>query len=130
MIKYDLVCCGCRHVFETWFRSSEDYDLQEKKGLLECPACSSQSVKKTIMAPNIHTSEKQAAARKELAELKKYVKTNFEDVGDRFTEEAVSMWRGETEVRDIHGIVGPEDKTQLEEEGVPYIPLPGGREDA
>ena len=36
MIRYDLNC-EAGHGFESWFRSSGDYDLQRKKRLVECP---------------------------------------------------------------------------------------------
>lgn len=131
MIKYSLNCADCENQFEAWFRSSEDYDHQEGQNLIECPICESKSVTKAIMAPRVHTSKKQESVKKELAELKKYVRQNFEDVGERFTEEAISMWHGDSEMRDIHGTVTPEDHERLKDEGVPYTPLPWGtKEDA
>ena len=41
------------HPFEAWFASSEDYDGQAERGLVECPFCGSRQVRKQIMAPAV-----------------------------------------------------------------------------
>ncbi|HCY54983.1 MAG TPA: DUF1178 domain-containing protein, partial [Oceanicaulis sp.] len=40
MIRYALQCDE-GHGFEGWFSSSDDYESQEKRGLVECPECGS-----------------------------------------------------------------------------------------
>ncbi len=52
MIKYTLQC-DSGHGFETWFRSSDEFDKLQGLGLVECPDCGSTSVRKAIMAPNV-----------------------------------------------------------------------------
>jgi hypothetical protein len=52
MISFDLKC-QCGHVFETWFRSSADYDDQQLRGLIACPICNGTSIGKAVMAPNV-----------------------------------------------------------------------------
>ena len=52
MIKYGLICDN-DHNFDGWFGSSSDFDSQRKRGLLECPVCSSSSIEKSLMAPAV-----------------------------------------------------------------------------
>lgn len=61
MIRYQLKCKR-KHEFDSWFRSSADYDQQQVEGLLSCPHCGSKSVEKALMAPNVSTSRRKAAA--------------------------------------------------------------------
>ena len=50
MIRYALIC-EHGHDFEGWFGASADFDDQAARGLLACPVCASQAVRKQIMAP-------------------------------------------------------------------------------
>jgi hypothetical protein len=52
MIKYALQC-DKGHGFESWFPSSASYDTQVKRKLVDCPICSSTTIEKQIMAPNV-----------------------------------------------------------------------------
>ncbi|MGU9961971.1 MAG: DUF1178 family protein [Candidatus Puniceispirillales bacterium WSBS_2018_MAG_OTU23] len=52
MISFNLICAE-GHQFEGWFRSSEDYDDQQMRGLMACPLCNNTQVSKTLMTPNI-----------------------------------------------------------------------------
>ena len=52
MIKYNLLC-KCGKTFESWFSSSNEYDSQRKKKLINCIYCNSTSIKKSIMSPNL-----------------------------------------------------------------------------
>jgi len=52
MIRYSLLC-ERRHEFEIWFQNSADYDKQQKRGLVTCPACGSTKVEKALMAPSL-----------------------------------------------------------------------------
>ena len=48
MIKYNLKCdCGIE--FESWFSSSKDYDVLEKKKLLSCQCGKSNKISKQLM---------------------------------------------------------------------------------
>lgn len=62
MIKYALVCDHA-HEFESWFRSSEDYDMQAGSGLIECPSCKSMRVQKAVMAPSVARRDRTRSAR-------------------------------------------------------------------
>jgi hypothetical protein len=50
MIRYNLRC-ERGHAFESWFQSSQAYESQEKRKLVNCPACGSAKVERAIMAP-------------------------------------------------------------------------------
>ncbi len=62
MIKYALVCDD-GHEFESWFASSNTYDTQVKRGLVDCPFCGSIKISKALMAPQVSTSRKKEARR-------------------------------------------------------------------
>ena len=52
MIKYQLIC-DQKHEFEGWFQGSAAYDEQAANGLLRCPLCDSDKVKRALMTPNL-----------------------------------------------------------------------------
>jgi hypothetical protein len=61
MIRYTLRC-ERDHAFESWFQSSSAYETQEKRGLVNCPACGSAKVERAIMAPRIVTGKRRDSA--------------------------------------------------------------------
>ncbi len=135
MIRYSLACVG-EHRFEAWFSNSKAYDTQSKRKLVECPVCGSHEVKKQIMAPAIRSSEKKSAEVSEAAEspeaamarmageIRQKIAESHDYVGDRFADEARSMFYGEAEHRPVWGEVDPDTAKDLIEEGVPAMPLP------
>ena len=46
--------CSHGHVFEGWFASQEDYELQRERGLLTCPVCEDAQVSKMLSAPRLN----------------------------------------------------------------------------
>ena len=52
MIKYSLRC-EHDHVFEGWFRNSDDCEMQTRDGHVECPYCASTKISKSLMAPRV-----------------------------------------------------------------------------
>ena len=52
MIKYNLIC-ECGKTFESWFLSSNEYDVLRRKKLINCIYCDSILVRKSVMAPNL-----------------------------------------------------------------------------
>ena len=52
MIKYQLIC-DQNHEFEGWFQGSAAYDEQVANGLLCCPLCDSDQVKRALMTPTL-----------------------------------------------------------------------------
>lgn len=131
MIRYALKCIG-EHAFEAWFSNSEAYDRQRKRKLVECPECGSHEVSKQIMAPSVRASgEKsgrkpspEAMAAKFVGEVRQHIASTHDYVGDRFADEARSMFYGETDHRPVWGEVTPDVAKELHEEGVPAMPLP------
>lgn len=134
MIRFSLAC-GQGHAFDGWFRSNEDFEQQNGRGLVSCPACGSASVSKALMAPAVSTARKrekialavsadQKAAMTKLRELAKAAIASSEDVGERFVEEARKIHYGEVESRAICGEAGASDIAELLEEGVPVMPIP------
>ncbi|OYX48204.1 MAG: hypothetical protein B7Y90_11180 [Alphaproteobacteria bacterium 32-64-14] len=127
MIRYSLACVG-EHPFEAWFSDSKAYDRQRKRKLVECPVCGSTEVHKQIMAPAVRSSEKavpaEVAAAKVAAEIRQHIETTHDYVGEKFADEARSMYYGEAAHRPVWGEVTPEVAQELVEEGVPALPLP------
>ncbi len=139
MISFRLSCEN-DHVFDAWFRNGDDFDMQAKRDLVECPHCGSHRVEKALMAPAVSTSRKkdqvafvQGAEQKKImakmAELARSIKENAEDVGTRFPEEARKIHYGETDPRGIYGKATFEEAKRLAEEGVEFFPLPNLPED-
>lgn len=134
MIRYSLAC-EHDHPFEGWFGSSEDFDVQQAKGLIECPICASRVVRKQIMAPAVIGAKKtgqpatepakmQAMMMEAMGRIREHVEENFDDVGDAFAKEARAIHEGRSEVRGIYGEATPAEVRELVEDGVPVAPLP------
>ena len=62
--------------------------------------------------------------KKVLSKVHKYVENNFEDVGNRFAKEALSIHRGDVEAKNIRGTASKEQMKKLSEEGVSTAILP------
>jgi hypothetical protein len=149
MIHYNLRC-ERGHAFESWFQSSSAYESQEKRKLVNCPACGSAKVERAIMAPQIVSKKSRdraapAAApstevttpsstplmmaqerelRAKLKELRDHIVKNADNVGERFPNEARKMHYGDIEHRPIYGEASPDEARSLIEEGVEVSPLP------
>lgn len=153
MIRYKLIC-NKSHEFEAWFRSSDDYQRQVKRGLVDCTDCGSRQVRKALMAPNVARRDKGKAAREAPApqqsvtvanavsaehqdfaarrreilsmmrKLRAEVLANSENVGDRFPEEARKMHYREAEPRAVHGEATESEVKELLDEGVEIYPVP------
>ena len=130
MIVFDLSCRTGGHVFEAWFGSSDDYDDQRARGLVQCPLCGCGEISKAPMAPAVARSSSQEAApdpRQFLAALaaaqaKALAGSTW--VGDRFADEARAIHLGEREEMRIHGRATLDDARSLAEDGIPVAPLP------
>jgi hypothetical protein len=149
MIRYNLRC-ERGHAFESWFQSSQAYETQEKRKLVNCPSCGSAKVERAIMAPQIVSKKSRdravpapAAAtetttpastplmmaqerelRTKLRELRDHIVKNADNVGERFPNEARKMHYGDIEHRPIYGEASPEEARSLIDEGVEVSPLP------
>jgi hypothetical protein len=142
VIRYDLHC-EAGHGFESWFRSSGDYDAQRKRKLVECPVCGSHEVEKQIMAPRLKRTDKaprakpaedkapvammspqEAEFRQKLRELRDHVTKNAENVGEKFPDLARKIHNEEIERRSIYGEASAEEVKSLIEDEVDIHPLP------
>ena len=140
MIRFSLHC-EHGHTFEGWFRSSDDFEKQKKRGLIDCPDCGSHRVEKALMAPAVSTSKKrekmalgmnaeQQRIMGELKALTEKMRENADYVGDKFAEEARKIHFGETEQRGIYGEATVAEAKALLNEGVEVCPLPKLPDDA
>ncbi|MEK0082002.1 DUF1178 family protein [Benzoatithermus flavus] len=145
MIRFALNCAR-DHAFEGWFKDSAAFDRQAEEGAITCPVCGDTSVRKAVMAPAVIRSggrrepaptppsapvpaptPEQARAMMMMAMLRQiraHVEKNFDDVGERFPEEARKIHYGEAEARDIYGKATLEEAKELIEEGIAVLPLP------
>jgi hypothetical protein len=53
MIVFNLAC-EQQHLFEGWFGSSDDFESQRSRGLIECPACGNKTIEKKLSAPRLN----------------------------------------------------------------------------
>jgi hypothetical protein len=139
MIRYALLC-DHGHEFEGWFGASADFDDQQARGLLDCPACGSKAVRKAIMAPAVAGTKRRGSAHhpgggedqaqtqtmmmEAMGRLRRHVEDNFDDVGDAFASEARAIHEGRSEDRGIYGQATSSEVRKLVEDGVPVAPLP------
>lgn len=144
MIKYRLICDN-EHEVDGWFPNSREFTRQKKQGQLICPICDSRNVDKAVMAPGISKSAKSANARRlaqtraetlsadqmmpasqaknVLEKISKYVTKNFENVGDRFYQEAVRCEEGERDDQ-FYGTPSKEETDKLLEDGIDLFHVP------
>ena len=151
MIKYQLICED-DHEFEGWFGDSAAFESQQKAGLLTCPACGSATIRRALMAPNLaspktrkselskppsgppatpgaaalpaEAARRMQALMSEMRALQARIKDEFRDVGDGFAEEARRIHYGEVEPEGIYGQATPEEREELDEEGIPVMDIP------
>jgi hypothetical protein len=86
------------------------------------------------MAPRVSTAvakrdetsiaKPRSEAEAALAKLRKHVEENADYVGDKFADEARSMYLGATPERAIYGEANGAQAKALIEDGIPVAPLP------
>ena len=129
MIKYKLQCRDCETTFDSWFSSSSEYEKLKKKKFLNCHFCNSLNVEKTLMSPSVFKSttnnrndgksEKYNKIKKELLEYQKFIKKNFDYVGENFAYEARSLhYKNKKASKGIYGTTTKKDLKELKEEGI------------
>ena len=134
MIKYNLKCEN-NHEFESWFSSSDEFDNLNKKKLLECIYCSSKSIEKSIMAPMVslvNDNKKEfnnlenilKDEKNKLLKLRNYVEKNFEFVGDNFSKKVREVYYDKKNKRTFYGTTTPEERKELENEGIDLLTIP------
>ena len=131
MIKYNLIC-ECGKTFESWFSSSDEYDVLLRKKLINCIYCDSTSVRKSVMAPNLFSKTNKISKntniekkiKKQLLELRRYIEKNCKYVGDNFTRETRSIHYDKKTSKGIYGKATPEETAELLEEGIDVATIP------
>ncbi|MBF0477575.1 MAG: DUF1178 family protein [Deltaproteobacteria bacterium] len=127
MIVFDLGCTN-GHKFEGWFGSSDDFENQREVGLLECPICGTTQVEKLLSTFAIKsqrpTNPSEVDPGRALAELCRFLKDNFDDVGSQFAQEALKIHYGVTEKRNIRGVSTVDEEEMLSREGVKFAKIP------
>ena len=131
MIKYNLVC-KCGKSFESWFASTEEYEVLSKKKLINCIFCDSKSVKKSVMAPNLSSksnkinlrTKKEKEIKNQLLSFRKYIEKNCKNVGDNFPQEARNIHYDNKNSQGIYGRATKEETAELIEEGIDVATIP------
>lgn len=135
MIVFNLRCRASGHVFEGWFGSTDDYESQHRRGLVQCPLCGDAQIEKAPMAPRVAAKGNRSdtappdpaevkAMMAKLASLQKKMLESSEHVGERFADEARAIHLGEADARSIHGKATRAQTDSLIDDGIPVAPLP------
>jgi hypothetical protein len=143
MIKYSLIC-DSEHEFDGWFPNSKSFDAQKKKGQLTCPVCDSGNVNKALMAPGVQTSKKKkkekkmesyrksivsdemmlaSQAKTVMRRIKKHIEKEFENVGNKFYDEAIKASEGQRDDK-FYGTPTNEQVTDLLDDGIDLFHVP------
>ena len=129
MIKYKLICKDCTLSFDSWFASSLEFEKLKKKKYLNCHNCNSKKIEKSLMAPKlINNSYKELPKQenlkhvridKKIKEYQKFIKNNFEYVGNNFAFEARSIhYNNKKKTKGIFGTASNDEIKELKEEGI------------
>ena len=135
MIKYRLVCKDCDTSFDSWFSSSKEYEKVKKLKYLNCHNCNSFKVEKTLMSPNVLNSKDKIVTiskNKKFSKIKskikgyqKFIKKNFNYVGDNFAYEARSIhYNKDKKSQGIYGNASSEEISDLRDEGIDTEVIP------
>ena len=131
MIKYNLIC-RCGETFESWFSSSNEYDVLRKKKLINCIYCNNTSIKKSVMAPNLSSKSNkiiiktklEKKIKKELLNFRRYIEKNCKNVGNNFSQEARKIHYDKKTSKGIYGKASTEETSELIEEGIDVATIP------
>ena len=134
-MKYKLFCKNCNLTFDSWFASSGEYEKLKKKKLISCHDCNSLEVEKTLMAPKFINKnlsnktdkklEKFKEIKKTFTEYQKFIKKNFDYVGENFAFEARSIhYNNQKKKKGIYGTASKKDLKELQEEGIETQMIP------
>tara|TARA_B100001173_G_C15505014_1_gene344666 strand:+ start:38 stop:463 length:426 start_codon:yes stop_codon:yes gene_type:complete len=134
MIKYKLFCNNCVQDFDSWFRTSKEFEKLKKTKLLSCPNCNSAKIEKSLMSPSIINNKsenknlntkKYLEVKKKLKKYKKFIKNNFDYVGDNFLYEARSVhYNNKKRSKGIYGKASIKEVKELTEEGIETEMIP------
>ena len=129
MIKYKLICKNCDISFDSWFASSHEFEKLKKKKFLNCLNCNSKKIDKSLMAPKLINKSKNGLINskkvdylkidKKIREYQRFIKNNFDYVGENFTYEARSIhYNNKKRTKGIFGTASNRELQELKEEGI------------
>ena len=128
MIKYKLACNNCKISFDSWFASSKEFEKLKKNKYLNCTACNSLNIDKSLMAPSVinkknylklQDKDKDKDLKNKLKEYKKFIKNNFKYVGKNFAYEARTIhYNNKKSKKGIYGNASLKEIKELKEEGI------------
>ena len=124
---FDLKCIA-DHRFEGWFEDLSELEGQIAQGMVSCPVCGEQNVRRVpssfaIKAKRPAEITPQNAAQLMGQAVMRYLQENFDDVGPKFATEALKIHYGVSEPRDIRGVSTPEEEKMLAKEGVEFFKI-------
>jgi hypothetical protein len=123
MIKYKLTCKDCSYQFDSWFASSKEFEKLRISKYLNCLSCNSLNIDKSLMAPSVLNNKtgdkKLIEVKNKLKEYKKFIKNNFDYVGENFVYEARSVhYNNKKRKKGIYGNASTKEIKELKEEGI------------
>ena len=129
MIRYRLNCKNCDAKFDSWFASSKEYEKLKKLNHLNCHNCDSIKVEKTLMSPNVLSSKDKIETtakdkkffkiKNKIKKYQKFIKENFNYVGDNFAYEARAIhYNKDKKSKGIYGNSSLEEISELKDEGI------------
>ena len=131
MIKYKLICKDCDNSFDSWFSSSNEYEKLNKQKFINCNNCNSLNIEKTLMSPSVFTSKKNTEEKKykeikkTISEYQKFIKNNFDYVGENFAYKVRSIhYENRKDQKGIYGSATQEELKELKEEGIESEMIP------
>ena len=139
MIKYKLICKNCDNFFDSWFASSKEYEKLKKLKHINCDNCNSLKVEKTLMTPSVLNSKKEKSTiyknkkytkiKNTIKEYQKFIKNNFEYVGEDFAYKARSIhYNNKKRSKGIYGNATTKEVKELKEEGIDTEVIPWGNQ--
>ncbi|WP_428628345.1 DUF1178 family protein [Sphingopyxis sp.] len=146
MIVFDLCCRAGDHRFEAWFASSDSFGDQQARGLIACPICGDNAVKKAAMAPRIGAKSNQLTVKRspksddvptsgevspelvrkvmaEIAAKQAEMLPQSRWVGRDFADAARAMHEGRAAEDLIHGQASAQEAQALRDDGIAAMPL-------
>ena len=135
MIKYRLNCKKCNNNFDSWFATSKEYEKLKKLNHLICYYCNSAKVEKTLMSPSVLNSNyedlsisknnKYYKIKNKIKKYQKFIKKNFDYVGDNFTHEARTLhYSSKKKSKGIYGRATSDEISELKDEGIETDVIP------
>ena len=135
MIRYRLNCKNCDAKFDSWFASSKEYEKLKKLNHLNCHNCDSIKVEKTLMSPNVLNSKDKIETtakdkkffkiKNKIKKYQKFIKENFNYVGDNFAYEARAIhYNKDKKSKGIYGNSSLEEISELKDEGIDTEAIP------